>query len=66
MAEKTKNNKTQEVVVNEENVVEQVKAGNLLKDKNVSAALDEIEKEQDEARKRERSEEHTSELQSRI
>lgn len=53
MAEKTKNNKTQEVVVNEENVVEQVKAGNLLKDKNVSAALDEIEKEQDEARKRE-------------
>ena len=32
MAEKTKNNKTQEVVVNEENVVEQVKAGNLLKE----------------------------------
>lgn len=53
MAEKTKKEKTSTVELNEENVKDQVKAGNLLKDTNVQTALENIKKKEDERQVRE-------------
>ena len=54
MAKETKEKKvTETVVINEENVKDQLKAGNLLKDKNVQTALENIKKTEDERQVRE-------------
>lgn len=53
MAEKAKKEKTSTVELNEENVKDQVKAGNLLKDTNVQTALENIKKKEDERQVRE-------------
>lgn len=53
MAKETKKSASEIVTVTEENVLEQIKNGNLLKESNVKAALDEIEKQKDEKQKKE-------------
>ena len=53
MAKETKKPASEVVVATEENVMEQIKNGNLLKESNVKAALEEIEKRKDEKQKAE-------------
>ena len=53
MAKETKKQASEVVVATEENVMEQIKNGNLLKESNVKAALEEIEKRKDEKQKQE-------------
>lgn len=53
MAKETKKPASSEVAVTEDNVMEQIKNGNLLKESNVKAAIDEIEKQKDEKQKKE-------------
>lgn len=53
MAKETKKAAGNEVVVTEENVLDQIKNGNLMKEANVKAAIDEIEKQKDEKQKNE-------------
>ena len=53
MAKETKKAAGNEVVVTEENVLDQIKNGNLMKESNVKAAIDEIEKQKDEKQKNE-------------
>ena len=54
MAKETKKPASNEVAtVTEDNVMEQIKNGNLLKEKNVKAAIEEIEKQKDEKQKNE-------------
>lgn len=53
MAKETKKPTNEVVVATEENVMEQIKNGNLLKESNVKAALEEIEKRKDEKQKQE-------------
>lgn len=48
-----KEKKEATVTLNEENVMDQVRGGNLLKESNVKAALESIEKEKDEKQQRE-------------
>ena len=47
-----KEKKEQVAVTNEDNVMDEIRKGNLLKEKNVTAALEEIEKETNEEQKR--------------
>ena len=51
MAKETKKAAGNEVAVTEENVLDQIKNGNLMKETNVKAAIDEIEKKKDEKQK---------------
>lgn len=51
MAKETKKAAT-EVVTTEDNVMEQIKSGNMLKESNVQAAIAEIEKQKDEKQKK--------------
>jgi hypothetical protein len=53
MAKETKKAASNEVAVTEENVLDQIKNGNLMKEANVKAAIDEIEKRKDEKQKNE-------------
>ena len=53
MAKETKKAAGNEVAVTEENVLDQIKNGNLMKETNVKAAIDEIEKQKDEKQKNE-------------
>ena len=53
MAEETKKAARNEVGVTQEKVLDQVKNGNLMKETNVKAAIDEIEKRKDEKQKNE-------------
>nr|DAF91892.1 MAG TPA: hypothetical protein [Podoviridae sp. ctZkC8] len=53
MAKETKKPASEVVTVTEENVLDQIKNGNLLKETNVKAALEEIEKQKDEKQKKE-------------
>lgn len=53
MAKETKKSASEVVVVTEDNVMEQIKNGNLLKEANVKAAIEEIEKQKDDKQKRE-------------
>lgn len=53
MAKETKKSTSNSVVITEDNVMEQIKNGNLLKEANVKAAIDEIEKQKDEKQKKE-------------
>ena len=53
MAKETKKAAGNEVAVTEENVLDQIKNGNLMKEANVKAAIDEIEKKKDERQKNE-------------
>ena len=53
MAKETKKAASNEVAVTEENVLDQIKNGNLMKEANVKAAIDEIEKQKDEKQKNE-------------
>ena len=53
MSKETKKPTNEVVVATEENVMEQIKNGNLLKESNVKAALEEIEKRKDEKQKQE-------------
>lgn len=53
MAKETKKAASNEVAVTEENVLDQIKNGNLMKETNVKAAIDEIEKQKDEKQKNE-------------
>ena len=53
MAKETKKATGNEVAVTEENVLDQIKNGNLMKEANVKAAIDEIEKQKDEKQKNE-------------
>lgn len=53
MAKETKKPASEVVVVTEDNVMEQIKNGNLLKEANVKAAIEEIEKQKDEKQKKE-------------
>lgn len=53
MAKETKKAAGNEVAVTEENVLDQIKNGNLMKEANVKAAIDEIEKKKDEKQKNE-------------
>lgn len=53
MAKETKKPASEIVVVTEDNVMEQIKNGNLLKEANVKAAIEEIEKQKDDKQKRE-------------
>jgi hypothetical protein len=53
MAKETKKSASEVVVATEENVLDQIKNGNLLKEANVKAALEEIEKQKDEKQKKE-------------
>lgn len=53
MAKETKKQASEVAVVTEENVMEQIKNGNLLKESNVKAAIEEIEKRKDEKQKQE-------------
>lgn len=53
MAKETKKAASNEVAVTEENVLDQIKNGNLMKETNVKAAIDEIEKRKDEKQKNE-------------
>ena len=51
MAKETKKSAT-EVTTTEDNVMEQIKSGNMLKESNVQAAIAEIEKQKDEKQKK--------------
>lgn len=51
MAKETKKAAT-EVAITEDNVIEQIKSGNMLKESNVQAAIVEIEKQKDEKQKK--------------
>ena len=53
MAKETKKAAGNEVAVTEENVLDQIKNGNLMKEANVKAAIHEIEKQKDEKQKNE-------------
>lgn len=53
MAKETKKPASEIVVVTEDNVMEQIKNGNLLKEANVKAAIEEIEKQKDNKQKKE-------------
>lgn len=53
MAKETKKAAGNEVAVTEENVLDQIKNCNLMKEANVKAAIDEIEKQKDEKQKNE-------------
>lgn len=53
MAKETKKSASEVVTITEENVIDQIKNGNLLKESNVKAALEEIEKQKDEKQKKE-------------
>lgn len=53
MAKETKKPASEVVVVTEDNVMEQIKNGNLLKEANVKAAIKEIEKQKDDKQKKE-------------
>lgn len=53
MAKETKKPASGVVATTEDNVMEQIKNGNLLKESNVKAALEEIEKQKDEKQKKE-------------
>ena len=53
MAKEIKKAAGNEVAVTEENVLDQIKNGNLMKEANVKAAIDEIEKKKDERQKNE-------------
>lgn len=53
MAKETKKSASEVVVVTEDNVMEQIKNGNLLKEANVKAAIEEIEKQKDDKQKKE-------------
>lgn len=53
MAKEKETKKNENVVVNEENVVDQLKSGNILKNSAVDAAIAELEKQDDENQKRE-------------
>lgn len=53
MAKETKKAAGNEVAVTEENVLDKIKNGNLMKEANVKAAIDEIEKQKDEKQKNE-------------
>lgn len=53
MAKETKKPASNAVAVTEDNVMEQIKNGNLLKEANVKAAIEEIEKQKDEKQKKE-------------
>lgn len=53
MAKETKKAAGNEVAVTEENVLDQIKNGNIMKEANVKAAIDEIEKRKDEKQKNE-------------
>lgn len=53
MAKETKKPASEIVVVTEDNVMEQIKNGNLLKEANVKAAIEEIEKQKDDKQKKE-------------
>lgn len=53
MAKETKKAAGNEVAVTEENVLDQIKNGNLMKETNVKAAINEIEKQKDEKQKNE-------------
>lgn len=53
MAKETKKPASEVVVVTEDNVMEQIKNGNLLKEANVKAAIEEIEKQKDDKQKKE-------------
>lgn len=53
MAKETKKPASEIVVVTEDNVMEQIKNGNLLKEANVKAAIEEIEKQKDNKQKNE-------------
>lgn len=53
MAKETKKPASEMVVVTEDNVMEQIKNGNLLKEANVKAAIEEIEKQKDDKQKKE-------------
>lgn len=53
MAKETKKAAGNEVAVTEENVLDQIKNGNLMREANVKAAIDEIEKQKDEKQKNE-------------
>lgn len=53
MAKETKKAAGNEVAVTEENVLDQIKNGNLLKESNVKAAIEEIEKRKDAKQKEE-------------
>lgn len=53
MAKETKKPASEVVAVTEDNVMEQIKNGNLLKEANVKAAIEEIEKQKDDKQKKE-------------
>lgn len=53
MAKETKKSASEVVVITEDNVMEQIKNGNLLKEANVKAAIEEIEKQKDDKQKKE-------------
>lgn len=53
MAKETKKPASEVVVITEDNVMEQIKNGNLLKEANVKAAIEEIEKQKDDKQKKE-------------
>lgn len=53
MAKETKKPASEVAVATEENVMEQIKNGNLLKESNVKAAIEEIEKQKDAKQKKE-------------
>lgn len=53
MAKETKKPASEVVVATEENVMEQIKNGNILAEANVKAAIEEIQKQKDEKQKKE-------------
>jgi len=53
MAKETKNPANTAVAVTEDNVMEQIKNGNILAEANVKAAIEEIQKQKDEKQKKE-------------
>ena len=53
MAKETKKPASTAIVVTEDNVMEQIKSGNILAEANVKAAIEEIQKQKDEKQKKE-------------
>ena len=53
MAKETKKPASTAVVVTEDNVMDQIKNGNILAEANVKAAIEEIQKQKDEKQKKE-------------
>lgn len=53
MAKETKKQASTEVAVTEDNVMDQIKNGNILAEANVKAAIEEIQKQKDEKQKKE-------------